>query len=100
MAEDPQSELRRAIGSGDFSPACTLIQQYREQIVGLQDGVRAERHLAGRFLGHPADPGFEPLPAFIDEADQGDGGLTDVGREGGQLVVRQLGRGVQNAEAA
>jgi hypothetical protein len=71
-----------------------------DEHVRLQDGMSAERHLAGRLLGRKPHPRFEPLTTFIDEADQGNRRLTDVGCQGAQLVVRRFGRRIQNVEPA
>ncbi len=65
---------------------------------GLVDGVSAERSLSGGFGASEPDLGFEPLTIGIDERDERDGDLTDLGGEAREFVVIGFGRGIENAE--
>ena len=59
--------------------------------------VRAERLLAGRLAPVETDPRLEPLPALVDQADQGHRRAAEVGGERGEIVEQRFGGGVQDA---
>ena len=66
-----------------------------EHLFGVQDRVSAEGHFA-RCLGRAdADLGFEPLTLFVNQRDQGDGGLADGRGEQGEVIEGLFRRGVQ-----
>mgnify|MGYP000626470265 CR=1 FL=1 len=59
--------------------------------------VRAERHVPGGLARLEPESRLEPLPVVVDERDQGDRRLADVGGKGGQVVERLLRRSVEHA---
>lgn len=58
-----------------------------DEEVGLEDGVGAEGIFSRGMLDLCAGFGFEPLSVLVDEGDEGDGGLADLGC--------QLGEGIE-----
>ena len=97
-----ETDVRRAGDEGVGGEAGGGAGVRDDEDVGLRfgDGVGAEGEFARGFGGVEADAGFEPLAVGVDEGDQGDGNLADLGREAGEVVVVGLGRCIQNAEGA
>ena len=51
-------------------------------------------------FGGEALGGFEPLAVLVDEGDEGDGGVADLGGELNEFVVVLLGEGVEQLQGA
>ena len=66
----------------------------------FEDRVGAERDVAGRFPDGRGERGLEPLAVVVQEGERGPGRLANRGGEGNEIVVRLLGRGVENMVAA
>lgn len=62
----------------------------------MMDCVGAKRHFAGRFFSIEAHSRFEPLPIPVHQADQRNGGVTNLRGETGQVIVGLLGQGIEN----
>ncbi len=71
-----------------------------DEDLAVEDRVAAERDVARRLLEVEADARLEPLPVGVDEADQGDRGAADRGRERRQVVEGLLGTRVEDVEPA
>jgi hypothetical protein len=65
----------------------------------LEDRVSAEGDLSRHLLGLETDPGLEPLPVAVDQADGGDRGLGDRRREPHDAVEVRVGRCVEDLAA-
>jgi hypothetical protein len=57
--------------------------------------MRTKRDLAGRLLLLRSQSRFEPLSDFVHEGNHGDGNLTNMRRQGGDIVVGLLGPGIE-----
>ena len=64
----------------------------------VQDGVAAKGNVARSLGDADADLGFEPLPFFVHERDQGDGRLAYAGGEFRQVIKNLLGNGIEDIE--
>jgi hypothetical protein len=64
------------------------------------DDVPAERDVAGGVDGRHAHSPLEPLPMLVDERDERDGHVADLGRQLGQIVERLRGQGIEHAVVA
>lgn len=67
---------------------------------GLVDGVGAEGDGARGLARGQADVGLEPLARLVHQADQGDGGLGDLGGQQRELVEHVFFRRVQDVQHA
>jgi hypothetical protein len=63
------------------------------------DGVGAERQLSRGFTDLKAEAALEPLAMVVDQRDQRDGGVTDVGSQLGEIVESGFIRRVENLVA-
>ncbi|MBC7579132.1 MAG: hypothetical protein H7312_17505 [Tardiphaga sp.] len=70
------------------------------QIIVFKDAAGADRLLQRRLAQWRADRGLEPLPAFIDQADDRDQVLTDVAADSGDIVEGRFDRSVRIARGA
>jgi hypothetical protein len=66
----------------------------------LQDGVCAKRDVARCLVGGDPDPRLEPLPFGVDERDERDGRVADLGCEQRKIVESSLGLGIQDPVGA
>ena len=67
---------------------------------GSKHGAEADRAVERRLAHAKAHLGLEPLPALIDQADQGNRSLTGPGGKLHQSVELRLWRRVENPVAA
>ena len=72
---------------------------HHEQIL-LENGVPAKRIIPWRLVDGHTELGLEPLPVLIDERDEGDGSLADMGGQRGQVVQRAFRERVEQIIAA
>ena len=97
-----ETDVRRAGDEGVVGEAGVGagVRDDEDVVLRFGDGVGAKGEFARGFGGVEADAGFEPLAVGVDERDEGDGHLANLGREAGEVVAVRLGGCIQNAEGA
>ena len=67
-----------------------------QDLVGLGNSLGTEGIGPGCFPHGKPMIGLEPLPLGINQANEGNGSLTDLGGQLGQLIILRFGQGIQD----
>ena len=70
--------------------------RHLQQLVGLQNGVRTKSHFSRCLSGLQPGACLEPLALLVNQRDQCDGCLTNMGRQLHQVVKRRLRACIQH----
>ena len=93
-----EADIRFAQDKGVVGEARVLRGVANDEEIFLVDGMSAEGDVARGLCELQADFGLEPLTRFIDQGDQRDRRLADVGREFDQIVEQFFRRRVEHIE--
>ena len=94
-----ETDIRGTGHQGVVGEAVVLAGVGYFQNIVAEDRVGTEGLLAAGFGDVDAVPRFEPLARSVHQGYQGNGGVAQLGREGGEIVKGLFGGRIENVEA-